>query len=713
MDEIKTITNTKEKVFLIAGDLSEKLKIRFGKYISEVDSEEYTVRTKKFYSLSSLIDYFMNKEGKADLLLLEGNLSNLSSEQVYLNLLKSRISLDFPVLFISNETEIIKNICGLGINPQTIYRNLEVGAFANIDFKEIEKFILEKYTSYEWMESSIKSSEYFSGTLTQNGLLETIFLIEKHKKSGILNIKDSRYFELFFSEGNIIDCLGNNGFIPVSGFEGLRELFKKCFERDLSYDFLSDISHADVKISDTTTTTLSKVFDSLHEIIIRQTVEIKDAVITSPGIVKFNESINDELRKTIILNNKNIQEENIIKSERKGEGKISIVTKSNLERPVEIAENVYWVSERNPKSLLQLNSFLRVFKQDTKSINLLVDPGALEYFPIVSRKVGDVISDISKVHMYSINHQDPDVGMNATFLAKMNPKSACLCTEDTWRLVQFYEIPKTSYKNVYNFEERKVTVSTGKDHVVEFVPTPYCHFVGAFALYDRKSRILFSGDLFGGLNPANNLDLVATEEHWEGIKTFHQIYMPSSKAIRRAIDTIRSLPEPPLMIAPQHGAVLVGEIMEQFLNRLYNLEVGVDLFDKKDESLLTPAYLEVMNLLYEKLISYVGEAECERIFNFSNKNQELFYLVDMDSQGVRNIFSQHEKALNVFLNAIARSNQISVVNEIKSIAIKETLMRRLPMPINMYNDSIHEEETATAFLSGDDTSGAVEEDIFK
>ena len=362
----------------------------------------------------------------------------------------------------------------------------------------------------------------------------------------------------------------------------------------------------------------------------------------------------------------------------------NVETLSNFDNAIEIAEDTYWVSHRNPQSLLQLNSYLRVFKGNGRTVNLLVDPGALEYFPVISGKVSKIAGDISKIQMYSVNHQDPDVGMNAVFISRINPKSVCLATEDTWRLIQFYEIPKQSFKDVYTFDNKITNIATDPSHSIEFVPTPYCHFVGAFALYDKKNRALFTGDLFGGLSPANNFSLVATEEHWEGMKIFHQIYMPSSKAIRNAIDNIRKLDPPPLMLVPQHGSILAGEIMEQFMNRLYNLEVGTDLFNREEFDKVIPQYIVLMNTLYNKFVSAVGLETAISVFKFHEKKQELFYLIDIDANGIKGIYSNPERGFTLLLEMISKCKNSMVVNEMKSLAVKEALLMRLPIPANLY-----------------------------
>lgn len=370
----------------------------------------------------------------------------------------------------------------------------------------------------------------------------------------------------------------------------------------------------------------------------------------------------------------------------------------DFSKAIEVAPDTFWVSVRDTSTLLHVNVYLRKFSSQGKTINLLVDPGPLELFTDISRKIGSVIKDVSNVNMYSINHQDPDVGMNATFLSKINQRSICLCSEDTWRLVRFFEIPSRNYKNVYTFDNNMVTLSTSQNHGIEFVPTPYCHFVGAYALYDRENRTLFTGDLFGGLSPANNLDLFATEAHWEGMKLFHQIYMPSKKAVQNAIQNIRKLNPPPLKIIPQHGAILEGELMEAFMNRLYNLDMGMDLFDQPDTSGQISSYQEMINTLFTRFKDEVGMEASNHLFQFNNKNQELFYLMDLDpNEGVKSIYSQPAKALNLFLTKIDSYPERGIVNEIKSLAIKESLILRLPLPMNNLYGSAPEEEGPVHF----------------
>ena len=94
--------------------------------------------------------------------------------------------------------------------------------------------------------------------------------------------------------------------------------------------------------------------------------------------------------------------------------------------------------------------------------------------------------------------------------------------------------------------------------------------------------MLFTGDFMGGVNSRNGDGVFATEDSWEGIKLFHQLYMPSTKAVRKTVERISMLNPFPEVIAPQHGDVIRGPLVTEFLSRMSQLEVGIDLVEENN-----------------------------------------------------------------------------------------------------------------------------------
>jgi eukaryotic-like serine/threonine-protein kinase len=239
---------------------------------------------------------------------------------------------------------------------------------------------------------------------------------------------------------------------------------------------------------------------------------------------------------------------------------------------VEVAPDVFWVGRREGVQL-ERNTYLRVFRGDGLQINLLVDPGPPKDLAAVADKVGAIIGSLERVDLLFLNHEDPDVSANAATIQELSPHAHVLCSEDTWRLAQFYGLKPGSYSAIEHFKDRRTRLATG--HVLTFVPTPYCHARGAVMCYDEAARVLFSGDLLGGLSLRPGL--VADEAAWSGVEVFHQLYMPSGLALRRAMASVRRLTPPPLLIAPQHGALIEEDRIETGIALVEQLVVGVDL----------------------------------------------------------------------------------------------------------------------------------------
>ena len=240
---------------------------------------------------------------------------------------------------------------------------------------------------------------------------------------------------------------------------------------------------------------------------------------------------------------------------------------------VELRPDVYWVGRRN-NTQLECNSYLRVFRNGSTEVSVLIDPGPPKDLEVVTAKVASVIGTIRRLDYIHLNHQDPDVSFNAGALQQASPRARVLCSEDTFRLARFYGLDPRRFIATESFLGGKTTLPTG--HTIVFVPTPFCHFRGAVMLYDPESAVLFSGDLFGG---ANASDLVATERSRPGVEMFHQIYMPSSQALRLAAARVKRLEPHPTMIAPQHGSILVGDDVPEMIDVLANMSVGLELLE--------------------------------------------------------------------------------------------------------------------------------------
>lgn len=288
----------------------------------------------------------------------------------------------------------------------------------------------------------------------------------------------------------------------------------------------------------------------------------------------------------------------------------------DMDKAVEIEKDIYWVGS-SEEALLRRNIYLRVYRLDNSTFGMIIDPGPECDLDFLKKKTASIIGDFSNVKLIFINHQDPDVVPNAKHIQDVNPKALTLMTEDTWRLVQFYGLKQNNFRAVEKFRDMKANLRVGSgarlDYTLQFIPTPFCHFRGSCMFYDVNTRILFSGDFLGGISTS---ELYAAEEHWEGVKAFHQLYFPSREALRHALAQIKELYPQPLMIAPQHGGILQGEIIDLFIDRMGELMVGLDIIQGIGANL--SLVIEAANEITRMSAREIGSTSMEEVFKLFN-----------------------------------------------------------------------------------------------
>ena len=249
----------------------------------------------------------------------------------------------------------------------------------------------------------------------------------------------------------------------------------------------------------------------------------------------------------------------------------------------EIGKNFFTI--RSNEEDFHRNIYLKRFiDKDGQAVNMLFDPGTkldlATMMPLMKEKAGG----INQTNLIFLSHQDPDLTANVGTVMASAPGSHLICSVDTWRLVKMYGLPENRLRTVESFDSYVIKFKKS-GHRVRFVPARYCHFRGAMMLYDYESRVLFTGDFLGGVNTRKGEGIYANEQSWEGIKLFHELYMPSSRAVRKTVERINLLNPMPEVIAPQHGDVIKGELVREFLERLSTLQVGIDLVDDNSPEL--------------------------------------------------------------------------------------------------------------------------------
>jgi glyoxylase-like metal-dependent hydrolase (beta-lactamase superfamily II) len=344
---------------------------------------------------------------------------------------------------------------------------------------------------------------------------------------------------------------------------------------------------------------------------------------------------------------------------------------------IPIKEGCFMVGHRNPNALLQCNTFLRSFRQSRTPLNWCVDPGSQIDYPHIRKHVIEHIGSVKAIQLFSINHQDPDVVGNLTYLSRENRQLTGLVAEDTWRLVRHLRVRPHHLHFTNKLGHHSIHLPSGQR--IQVLPTPFCHFRGAVAYYDPESRILFSGDLFGGLNKPGRVQLFAEKEDWTGIAQFHQIYMPTRSAVSHAIRQVRALRPKVEVIAPQHGFLLKGDFMHTVLEWLEKLPVGMDLLSHELDEHYLKEYRRVLSELLACAAGKLGGTQVLKALNQIPKDHYLRHCLSIEPAEV-GLVRHGIRAIPLVIHELTNGQQNKLSVALKSVVLERCIELKVPLP---------------------------------
>jgi len=247
----------------------------------------------------------------------------------------------------------------------------------------------------------------------------------------------------------------------------------------------------------------------------------------------------------------------------------------NYKESISIAQNIYWVGMYLENDPFQCHPYF--IENGDESI--LIDPGSMLEFDETIRKVKS-ICDLSCIKYIILHHQDPDLCAAVPEIEKLiNRDDLKIVTHSRMSLLIKHYLVKSDY---YEIDKNNNTLTTPNGFKLEFHTTPYCHSPGAFVSYEPKSKTLFSGDIFGGIE--DSWEFYADETYFDKAKQFHQEYMPSKDIFNYALKKIQQLDID--LIAPQHGSIIEKKYIPNLIEDMKNLDCGLYIEDKYNAELI-------------------------------------------------------------------------------------------------------------------------------
>lgn len=219
-----------------------------------------------------------------------------------------------------------------------------------------------------------------------------------------------------------------------------------------------------------------------------------------------------------------------------------------------------------PNHIIDTNEYLI----SNGELGILLDPGGAEVFPAVFSALSTEF-DPSRLSAVFASHQDPDICSSLALWLEFNPQMRCYVS---WLWGSFIPHFGGTAETFIAMPDEGMDIPLG-GLSLQAVPAHYLHSSGNFHLYDKKAKILFSGDVGAALLPAEATDLYVEnfDAHIRHAEGFHRRWMGSNEAKRRWCERVSQLEID--MLCPQHGAIYRGADVQRFINWFDELQVGI------------------------------------------------------------------------------------------------------------------------------------------
>ncbi|MDW8237848.1 MAG: hypothetical protein RMJ32_05530, partial [Aquificaceae bacterium] len=277
----------------------------------------------------------------------------------------------------------------------------------------------------------------------------------------------------------------------------------------------------------------------------------------------------------------------------------------DLNEPVLISENIYWIGLADDTSVYQKNSYLCIFHKDETRVPLMVNPPSLVGYMHIKPKIEKVIGDISNLRALVVFGIEPEEYGGIIKLLQANNRMFVITSLTLATKLWSLGIPMGRIRPIESFPSGRLKLATG--HSVDFEKVDFAPSPGSFYMYDPSSMSVFTGRFMSSLTIANELNPTVNTK-FEHLELYTGLSMPSYDALKTAITKIERLK--PRAIYPLHGNPItseIGEILERLkLTRLSTGSLTVE------ESVA----IDVVSGILKTARVIVNSEEMENVVNF-------------------------------------------------------------------------------------------------
>lgn len=349
----------------------------------------------------------------------------------------------------------------------------------------------------------------------------------------------------------------------------------------------------------------------------------------------------------------------------------------DFSKPVPIAENIYWIGIYLENDPFQCHPYF--IKNGNQSI--LIDPGSMIQKEKIIEKIRSVC-DMQDINYIILHHQDPDLCAAVPEIERLIHRDDLkIVTHSRMAvLIKHYGI----HASYYNIDENEFQLNAG-NLLLKFYTTPYLHSPGAFVTYVPQKKVLFSGDLFGGLE--ENWQFYADENYFQQIEGFHMSYMPSRDILNYGLRKIESLDIK--LIAPQHGSIIKEQYISDLLAKMKSMDCGLYIESKYSENLTDT--IDKLNMTTKEL-----EISFDTVHKLKTKQDGDYFLTTLLLQPLMKNYNKSKNVTTKF-----------IIYQFKNFIFKDR-KEQIGGDICITGNLIFKNQTYTMFFNGDSMGKSIQ-----
>ncbi|MFN3813200.1 MAG: hypothetical protein ACK4SM_01070 [Aquificaceae bacterium] len=270
--------------------------------------------------------------------------------------------------------------------------------------------------------------------------------------------------------------------------------------------------------------------------------------------------------------------------------------KIDLNQPVEIRTGVFWVGVPDKKSLLQSNSYLRIYEKGDIRVLFLIHAGGPNEYARIRAKVEEIISSMEMIKAVVVMGYDPYDYMNAITMLQSNPKLQLITSFDIASILVQAGIPLPRVRLIEGLPNMKLKLATG--NTISLIPIPFLPGKGSYMLYEEDTGFLFSSHLFSSFSTPEDFFLDKNPDV-EDVIMYVSLNMPCSKALQRVLKVLYKLDIS--TVFPLYGNPIKGELLRDLIQLMQKTNVGVDMISTVNKELYIKKVSEILDDLRRDL----------------------------------------------------------------------------------------------------------------